>query len=137
MGFQTMDSIIERFNAIWWHDSKLLALSFYRTVLEEQLRISVQIIGEGGALTPAEIVFKECTYVGLEVYLAAKRVCSDDISDAHCHATSEWIKTLSAQNPYDSFEGYLHFRISLCPPGGTINILAKDFSVAAGEGDAI
>jgi hypothetical protein len=82
----------------------------------------------GGVLTPAEIVFTGSTYVALEVDLEGKRVCADDISGAECYASSEWIRTLSERNPHDSFEGYLHFEIGLIPPGGTINILAKDFS---------
>ena len=124
-----MDSIIQRFNSIGWHDSKLLGLSFYRANSEEQVRISLQLLGEGGVLRPSEIIFKESTYVKLEVDLEGKRVCADDISDAECRASSEWIKTLSDQNPHDSFEGYLHFAIDLIPPGGKINILAKDFAV--------
>lgn len=128
-GFQTMHSIIQRFNAIRWHDSKLLGLSFYRASSEEQVRISLQLLGEGGILTPTEIIFKESTYVNLEVDLEGKRVCADDISEAECHAASEWIRALSARNPHDSFDGYLHFEIALIPPGGKINILAKDFAV--------
>lgn len=87
----------------------------------------MQLLGEGGALKPVDLVFKESTYIKLEVDLEGKSQCSDDISDAECSTESEWLRSLSAANPYDSFEGYLHFRISLIPPGGAVNILAKDF----------
>ncbi|MGB7555965.1 MAG: hypothetical protein WBM04_16455 [Candidatus Korobacteraceae bacterium] len=127
MNTQTIDATIQRFNAIRWHDSKLLGLSFYRTDSEEQVRISLQLLGEGGVLTPTEIVFTGSTYVALEVDLEGKRVCADDISGAECYASSKWTRTLSERNPHDSFEGYLHFEIGLIPPGGTINILATDF----------
>lgn len=123
------DSIIQRFDAIRWHDSKLLGLSFYRANSEEQVKIFLQLLGDIGVLTPTEIIFKGSTYVKLEVDLEGKRVCADDISDAGCRASSEWIKTLSDQNPHDNFEGYLHFAIELIPPGGKINILAKDFAI--------
>jgi hypothetical protein len=74
------------------------------------------------------MIFKESTYIKLNVDLCGKAVCSDDISDARCVAESEWLRTLSAENPHDNFEGYLHFQITLIPPGGEINILAKDFA---------
>jgi hypothetical protein len=127
MSVQEINSTIQRFNAIQWHDSKLLGLAFYRAGSEEHVKISLELLGEGGALIPTDIVLVGSTYIALEVYLGAKRVCSDDISGAACYASSEWMRTLSERNPYDSFEGYLHFKISLIPPGGTINILAKDF----------
>lgn len=118
---------IQRFNSIRWHDSKLLALCFYRAGSEELVKISLRLLEEGGALRPIDLVFKDSTYLKLEVDLEGKSQCSDDISDAECLFESEWLRTLSEQHPYDSFGGYLHFRISLIPPGGSINILAKDF----------
>jgi hypothetical protein len=129
MNNQPSNTIIERFNAIHWHDSKLLALDFYRAGSEEQVKISLQLLGERGALIPTNLVLIGSTYIALDVYLGAKRVCADDISGAACYASSEWIRTLSERNPYDSFEGYLHFEIYLIPPGGTINVLAKDFDL--------
>ncbi|MGC2420999.1 MAG: hypothetical protein WA405_05045 [Candidatus Acidiferrales bacterium] len=130
-----MDSVVQRFNAIRWHDSKLLGLSFYSTDSEEQVKISLQLLGREGVLTPTEMVFKESAYIEMDVYLWAKSMCADDISDAECYASSDWKKAVSEPSPYDvirggrQFERYLHFRISMCPPGGTINILAKDFAV--------
>jgi hypothetical protein len=122
-------STVKRFNAIRWHDSKLLGLSFYREGSQELVKISLQLLEKDGALKPVDLLFRESTYIKLEVDLEGKSQCSDDISDAECSAESEWLRTLSASNPYDSFEGYLHFRVSLIPPGGAINILAKDFSL--------
>jgi hypothetical protein len=132
MSVQMMNSTIQRFNAIRWHDSKLVGLCFYRAEGEERVKISLEMLGEGGALTPAEMIFGGSTYVALDVDLEGKRVCSDDISSAECYASSEWTKSLSEKSPYDSFEGYLHFQLYLIPPGGTINVLAKDFSLEMG-----
>jgi hypothetical protein len=128
MSIQTANSTIQRFNATRWHDSKLLGLCFFRKGSEEQVKITLQLLEDGGALKPVDLVFKGSTYVELEVDLEGKRVCADDIVSAECYSSSEWTRTLSERSPYDSFEGYLHFHISLIPPGGTINILAKDFS---------
>jgi hypothetical protein len=128
MSVQMTNSTIERFNGVRWHDSKLLGLCFYREGLEELVKLSLKLLEKDGALTPVDLLFRESTYIKLEVDLEGKSQTSDDISDAECSAESEWLRTLTAGNPYDSFEGYLHFRISLIPPGGAINILAKDFS---------
>jgi hypothetical protein len=135
MNIQSMNSTIARFNAIQWHDSKLLGLCFYRSGVEERVKVSLELLGEGGVLTPAEIIFKECAYIGADVYLEAKSMCSDDISDAECRESSDWKNTVSEPGPYDVIRGdrrleqFLHFRITMCVPGGTINILAKDFSL--------
>jgi len=129
MSTQTKDSAMQRFNAIPWHDSKLVGLSFYRVGEEEQIKISLELLGESGALTPTEVTFRECAYVEAEVYLEAKRMCSDDIADAECNPSSDWKKGVSEPSPYDVIRGdrrleeYLHFRISLCPPGATRNCL--------------
>lgn len=122
-----MEDVVQRFEGIRWHDSKLVALCFYRAGSEEQVRISLELLEQGGALRPAEIIFAESAYLETDVYLQAKRVCSDDISSAQCHTSSDWIMALRDRNPHDTFEGYFHFEIYLIPPGGTINILAKEF----------
>lgn len=124
-----MDSIAERFKAIRWHDSKLLALSFYRAEGEERVKVTLELLEKDGSLTPAEVIFRGSAYVEADVYLEGKCVCSDDISSAQCHETSEWTRAVSQNNPYDNFDGYLHFEICLIPPGGTINVMAKDFSL--------
>lgn len=136
MGFQTMDSIIKRFNAIRWHDSELLGLSLHREGSEEQVKLSLQLV-EGDTLAPATVTFRECVYVEAEINLPAKQMCSDAISGADCYSSSDWKNAVSEPSPYDPIRGdrqfndYLHFKIGLCPPGGTINILAKDFVLAS------
>ena len=130
MSDQETVAIIQRFDGIWWHDSKLFSLSFYRKGSEEQVKISVGLRGPGEVFTPTEIIFKDTAYIASDVYLAAEHVCADDISSGCCYASSDWIKSLSERNPYDSFDGYFTSRpIYLCPPGGTINILATDFAI--------
>lgn len=131
MTVHSSETTASRFNAIRWHDSKLLALWFLRDGREEQVRISLQLLGKEGIHSPVELVFRHATFLGLEVDLDGKRVCSDDISGARCQGSSEWTRRLSAGSPHDHFDGYLHFEIILIPPGGTINILARDFTVAS------
>jgi hypothetical protein len=123
------ETIIRRFNSIKWHDSKLLGVSFYRAGSEELVKISLELIEAGRVPEPCQMIFVASTYIQLDVDLDAKRVCADDISSAECHASSEWVRKLTEGNPHDTFEGYLHFEIGMIPPGGTINILAKDFVI--------
>jgi hypothetical protein len=128
------NSTTQRFNAIRWHDSKLVGLCFYRDGEEDRVKISLELLGSDGSLKPADIVFKESAYIEADVYLQAKSMCSDDISDAECLESSDWKNTVSQPGPYDVIQGnrglgeFLHFRISMCVPGGTVNILAKDFA---------
>ena len=128
-----MGSVVERFNAIRWHDSKFLAIRIYRSAEGEEVRIETKLWNERRELVPTTVAFKEPTYVKAEIDLEGKRFCSDDIADGECKESSDWIKELIAQNPYDSFEGYLHFGIWLISPGGTIDILAKDFVLEVHE----
>lgn len=137
MSTQTKDSAVQRFNAIPWHDSKLVGLSVYREGEEEKIKISLRLLEASGALIPAEVIFKECAYIEAKVYLEAKRMCADDIADAECSNSSDWKKAASAPGPFDPIRGdrhleeHLHFRISMCPPGGEIDTLSKDFVLAS------
>lgn len=128
---------IERFNSLRWHDSKLVALCFYKSDGEDRVKLSLELIGEGGTLSQAEMVFKGCAYFAADVFLEAKSMCADDISGAKCYESSDWKKAVSEPQPIDVIQGnrgldqHLHFSISLIPPGGTINLLAMDFELLA------
>jgi hypothetical protein len=137
MNMQTKGLTIQRFNAIPWHDSMLVGLSFCREGEQELIKLSLEIPGDGDVLIQNEVTFKDCAYVQAGIYLEAKRMCSDAISDAECFASSDWKISVSEPGPYDPIRGdrhfqeHLHFRVSLCPPGGAIDILAKDFSLSS------
>jgi hypothetical protein len=119
--------IAQRFNSLHWHDSKLLGLQVYREESDERIKMSLRLIEKQNVFKPINLIFFESTYIKMEIDLAWKSSCSDDISIADCSENSELLKELSDRNPYDSFEGYLHFHIVMIPPGGTIDILAKGF----------
>lgn len=99
------------------------------------MKLSLELLGSDGSLTPFELTFNESAYIEADVYLHAKSMCSDDISNAECYESSNWKSTVSQPSPYDVVQGgrgleqFLHFNISMCAPGGTINILAKNFSL--------
>lgn len=134
MSVQAMNSK-ERFNSLQWHDSKLVGVCFYKSDGEDRVKLSLELLGDGGTLNSAEMVFKECAYFASDVFLAAKSMCADDISGAECYESSGWKNAVSEPQPFDVIQGnrgldqHLHFSISLIPPGGTINLLAKDFEL--------
>jgi len=129
---------VQKFNSIRWQDSKLVGFCLYTAEGEERVRLSLELATDG-SLTPTEIVFKDCAYFAADVYSEAKSMCADDISSAERYKSSDWKSAVSKPSPFDvilggrGFEGNLHFRVSMCPPGGTINILARDFSVEGSE----
>jgi hypothetical protein len=125
------DSIISSFNAVRWHDSKLLSLAFHRIEKQDEVSVSIQMQNGVGQLTPSTLLFEGSTYIRLEVDLEGKRVCADSIFSATCQAESDFLTNLKKANPYDSFQGYLHFRIELVPPGGWIDLLATGFQLKA------
>ena len=133
MTFELENPITQRFNSISWHDSKLVGFELFKSEEEDRVRLSLELLGEDGSLTPTKIVFNDCVYCQTNVYLAAKSMCSDAISNAKCYESSDWKRGVSEPSPYDpirggrGFDDYLHFNVSLCPPGGTISILARDF----------
>ncbi|WP_263357984.1 hypothetical protein [Acidicapsa ligni] len=139
MSVQMENLTVQKFNSISWHDSKLVGFCLYKHEGEDRVRLSLELLGAGGSLTPTDIVFKECVYFASDVYLAAKSMCADDISGAECYESSDWKNAVSEPSPFDvilggrGFEEHLHFSVSMCPPGGTINILARDFSLESSK----
>lgn len=135
MSVELVNLTIERFNSLFLHDSKLVGVSLFKVEEEDKAKISLELLDEDGTFTPAEIIFKDCVYFQIDSYLAAKSMCGDAISNAKCYGSSDWKIMVSEPSPYDpirggrGFEEHLHFSISMCPPGGTINVLAKDFSL--------
>lgn len=136
MSAQVTGSIAQRFNAVRWHDSKLIGFGVQSDPENEQVKLLLELLDEGGVLSAAEVTFIQCAYIAADVYLDAKRLCSDDISDAECRASSDWKEAVSKPSPCDPIQGnrhledHFHFRIILCPPGGAIDILARDFVLA-------
>ena len=136
MSAQIANSIAQRFNAVRWHDSKLIGFGVQSDAEGEQVKLLLELADEGGVLSAAEVIFTQCAYIAADVYLDAKTQCSDDIADAECRTSSDWKAAVSKPSPIDPIlgnrhlEDHLHFRIILCPRGGTNNVLAKGFVLA-------
>lgn len=135
MSVELVNATVQRFNSLFLHDSKLVGMSLFKVEEEDRVKLSLELLGEDSSLTPAEIIFKECVYFQIDFNLAAKLMCANDISNAKCYESSDWKSMVSEPSPFDpiqggrGFEQHLHFSVSMCPPSGTINILARDFSL--------
>ena len=126
------DDVVRRFNSLPWHDAKLLGLSIDRNEpgADDKVSINVQFFHNGQWLPTSTLTFVGCTLLAIQIDLDGKRACSDAISNAKCYKSSDWTETLSRENPYDNFRGWLHFSITLIPPGGELNVLAIDFTLS-------
>lgn len=122
-------SVIERFEAIHWHDSKLTGLAVQRRSGTDEVVLFVTLPTLESAPVSATLKFAHSTYLEVRLDLEAKRLCADDVSDGRCFSSSDWLGALAEANPYDSFAGFLHFQLDLIPPGGWIRLLAKDFEL--------
>ena len=130
--------ICERFNDLHWHDSELIGVQVQRNENNntDDVHLNIRLLANAQlgnyVWKKARMVIKECTILKLDLDLDGKRVCSDQIALATCAAES----TLKAQIEQKQLKSevrplseYLHFRILFIPPGGEINIFAKDFEL--------
>lgn len=128
-------TIAERFNSIPWHDSVLIPIAIRETGDSHEVAASLQLQERNGSVTQAEIVFHSCAFLRADLYLDAASMCGHAIGSARCQSESAWKREVSAPGFADPVLGgrglddYLHFNFYLCPPGGEIDILAKDFTL--------
>jgi hypothetical protein len=70
--------------------------------------------------------------VTIKLDVEAKAACSHDIAGAACHGRSEYMELLERtdlKHEKHPLVGLLHFNIELCPPGGEINAIGRDFEI--------
>ena len=127
------DGIRERFEALQWHDSKLRSFSVVRGADNDDIVLHLELRGlSEPELTVATLTLKPATYLKAEVDLDGKYQCSDHIMSAGCDAESELKNELvSSRFKYTptALDGYYLFDICLIPPGGRIQVFAKDFTL--------
>jgi hypothetical protein len=122
------EDVVERFAKIKWSNMSLISMRTERREgLDDFVAEIVGLYSEIG--TKFELRFVDATYLRLDVDFAFKRCSADAIDSTRCRSESPWKKSLTELNPYDNFASYWHFEIGLVPKGGTINILAKDFTM--------
>ena len=134
---RTSDVICRDFNHHLWHDSKLLEFRLVHGEDRSTGDLVVDLVLRGGAegrddLQPAELVIRECTLVDIKIDLEAKAACGHDIAGASCEERSEYMKSLERtelKHETNPFAGFVHFRIMLCPTGGEIQAIGRDFEI--------
>jgi hypothetical protein len=89
------DNVCTRFEALLWHDSKLVGVNISRNEASQTEEITLILSmwqSNDKSLSPAKVVFKECMFVRMDMDLEGKRLCADDICTGQCVRTSEWMQ---------------------------------------------
>ncbi len=129
------DNMSEPFNRLIWHDSKLRSLRIVRRDDLDEVVLDVELRGMSEQeLTPMTVVLEDAVFFFSDIDLQGKRECADDISSAKCETKTDLTtKLVNERLKYsqDALVGYLHFRVYLIPPGGTLDIIASGFRLEA------
>jgi hypothetical protein len=127
-----MTDVIERFESLLWHDSALLMVEIDREGGDDRVRLRVLLNQLEGARKLVDVTIRQCLAVKSELDLKGKRACRDAVLEAACKASSPWMEAFrSDHREWYDFSGLFHFTIVLVDPGGTVEILGKDFTVEA------
>jgi hypothetical protein len=123
----------EKFNEVQWHDSKLRSFAVVRKDDGDAVILNLEVRGMSeGELTPATLTLSNTTYLRVEMDLDGKYQCADDISSARCQVDSalrdELLRSQFKHSP-SALDGYYHFDLYLIPPGGRIQVFAKEFEL--------
>jgi hypothetical protein len=135
-----ISDVCKRFEAVQWHDSKLLSCALIVEDHTYRLELRVDVLNTPGVNEYEEtlIVFQGCRSFVCDLDLLGIEVCGGDIAGAVCYSDSplkqQLLSTLPTRfmgipelrSPLD--ETY-HFGISMISPGGELNILAEDFEL--------
>jgi hypothetical protein len=144
--FQESDSRGEacsRFNALYWHDSKLLGLKIENMEGHQGYQVTLQLdlytdgVPDGHIRRRTEIRFKECRMIQAEVDLLGMSYCGGDIATAFCQEGSERKALLESRlskdfdlpQPDSPLADLNHYTIDMIHPGGLIHIFARGFLV--------
>jgi hypothetical protein len=132
------ESVLESFNRLQWHDSKLRSLRVLRHDALDEVVLEIDLRGASEQeLTPMLVVFEDAVFFFSDIDLQGKRECADDISSAKCDANTDLMTKLQTSRlrySPDALAGYFHFSFYLIPPGGTVDVIASGFRLeAAGQ----
>ncbi len=130
----TRNELCDSFNKLEWHDSTLLSFAIVRDDDDrDNVVFSLELRGiSEQEFTPATLTLEDATFLRAEVDLEGKSECSDAISSAVCAIESALKKELlESQLKYSptALDGYYLFDIYLIPPGGRIQVFARNFKL--------
>lgn len=136
-GHGLLDDTCKRFNRLPWHDSKLIGVKLLRSGdgLTDEVHLAIRLLSDPRPghyrWQDVDLALKDCTIIKLDLDLSGKRLCADDISEAFCAVESELKTQIERELKYEQepLAQFLHFRISMIPPGGSIDIFARHFEL--------
>ena len=130
------------FENLPWHDSRLLDVRLMRkkrTKADDDLECTIDFLVRRGEYRRATVTFVNCTIIKMDIDLDSKKICGDSISSATCDFDSHLRDQLEKTRLRDErhpLDGYRHYRISLIPPSGDVNVFAERFDIAWTESPA-
>lgn len=132
-----VQGICTKFNDIHWHDSQLVGLQIGPAGAEQydisfDLRLLTNSQPGHDELTAARLEIQDCRIIELSVDTLGIRLTGGDIATAFCEAGPGLVSKLE-NRAFDlpqgeaPFKDIIHFTIRLIPPGGEINVFARNF----------
>lgn len=136
-----VQEICTKFNDIHWHDSQLVGLQIGPAGAEKydtsfDLRLLTNSQPGQYERTAARLELQDCRIVELAVDTLGIRLTGGDIAMAFCEAGPALVSELENRG-FDlpqgesPFKDIVRFTIRLIPPGGEINVFARNFSLQA------
>jgi hypothetical protein len=133
----TASEVRNRFASLNLHDSRLLSVHVEHGggTLTDSVRAELEIPGDADAndWTPATLVFSDCAFLTVRLDFWGKRACADAIAEATCGPVTSEDMDQMEQNPWREQRqpaiDLSVFSIHMCPPGGEIRVIARDFSL--------
>jgi hypothetical protein len=129
--------ICTKFNDIHWHDSQLVGLQIVPTDEDKydisfDLRLLTNSQPGHYELTAARLELQDCRIIELSLDTLGIRLTGGDIAIAYCEAGPGVVSELE-NRPFDlpqgeaPFKDVIRFTMRLIPPGGEINVFARNF----------
>jgi hypothetical protein len=124
------EGVVKRFADIYWHDRCLKSIAVSRSSTDDDtVCLGIDFTGSGkGSLTEVRLIGAVELLTSID--LVGKRQCGDAIGAALCYESSAWMTQLARESPFYSYKDLYHFHFTLIAPGGTLDVIARDFDVA-------
>ena len=130
--------MIRRFNELNLHDCRLTAVALEPAGNDDRdvLRLSLDLVAgeQADQWRPAQLTFRGCAAARVHIDTFSKRACSDAISDSSCELAAETrddvlLEHSSFRQQYQPIDSLVAFTIDLCPPSGSLVVVARDFDL--------
>jgi hypothetical protein len=134
-----VSDVVAQFNGRDLHDWKLRQFNIRRIAKTSEVLL---VLDEGArrdkvvTYTSRELRFTGCRFVRTQLDLLGIDICGGDIATAYGQASSSLLDELAVWHPGflglvskdESVVDCIHFRIEMIVPGGSLDIIARNFS---------